>query len=80
MNRLAMPVRGARKRLKSGPEASGASKHHEPFGIKGSLAGAGGQGRVRTSGPSAVTATVCSAWAARLPSPLRMVQPSSSMK
>ena len=38
-----------------------------------------GQGTVRTWGPSAVMATVCSAWAARLPSPLRMVQPSPSM-
>jgi hypothetical protein len=53
--------------------------YHDPFGVKRSPAGAAGQGRVRTSGPSAVMATVCSAWAARLPSPLRMVQPSSSM-
>ena len=35
--------------------------------------------RVSTTGPSAVTAIVCSMWAARLPSLLRMVQPSSSI-
>ena len=34
---------------------------------------------VRMSGPSGVTATVCSTWAARLPSAERIVQPSSSI-
>ena len=34
---------------------------------------------VRTSGPSAVIATVCSAWAPRDPSRLRRVQPSGSV-
>jgi hypothetical protein len=39
-----------------------------------------GQGRsVRTSGPSAVIATVCSLWAPRDPSRLRRVQPSGSV-
>ena len=33
---------------------------------------------VRILGPSAVTAIVCSAWAARLPSAVRSVQPSAS--
>jgi SAM-dependent methyltransferase len=37
-----------------------------------------GYPRVRITGPSSVTAMVCSTWAARLPSPVRMVQPSSS--
>lgn len=36
------------------------------------------RGRVRILGPSGVTATVCSTWAARLPSALRSVQPSAS--
>src|ERR1700758_3344682 len=36
------------------------------------------QGAVRITGPSAVTATVCSACAAWLPSAVRIVQPSSS--
>jgi uncharacterized protein YbjT (DUF2867 family) len=46
----------------------------------------GGQGgltqsrAVRMRGPSAVTATVCSTCAARLPSPLRNVQPSASTR
>jgi len=35
---------------------------------------------VSTSGPSAVIATVCSTCAARLPSALRMVQPSRSIR
>ncbi|MDG9705695.1 hypothetical protein [Streptomyces sp. DH37] len=39
-----------------------------------------GQGRVRTRGPSSVTATVCSMWAARLPSVVRSVQPSASVR
>ncbi|MGW1990453.1 nuclear transport factor 2 family protein [Embleya sp. NPDC001921] len=34
------------------------------------------QGRVRIRGPSSVTATVCSMWAARLPSTVYRVQPS----
>ena len=34
--------------------------------------------RVRTSGPSSVTATVCSVWAAHAPSAVRTLQPSSS--
>ena len=34
---------------------------------------------VRTSGPSAVMATVCSMWAPREPSLLRSVQPSASV-
>ena len=59
--------------------AGGGGRHHDPFGVKKKPGRGGGQGRVRTSGPSAVTATVCSEWAARLPSPLRMVQPSRSM-
>ena len=41
-----------------------------------SAGGGAGYGVVRMSGPSAVTAMVCSTWAARLPSVLRMVQPS----
>jgi hypothetical protein len=35
---------------------------------------------VRMRGPSSVTAIVCSTWAARLPSALRTVQPSRSMR
>ena len=38
-----------------------------------------GQGRVRMRGPSSVTAMVCSMWAARLPSVVRRVQPSSAV-
>ena len=38
---------------------------------------AGHQRAVRTRGPVSVTATVCSAWAARLPSRVRTVHPSS---
>ena len=39
-----------------------------------------GQAAVRIRGPSGVTATVCSWCAARLPSALRSVQPSSSIR
>jgi len=39
-----------------------------------------GQGRVRMRGPSWVTAMVCSMWAARLPSIVRRVHPSASVR
>src|SRR5688572_8251954 len=38
------------------------------------------QGTVRTSGPSSVTAMVCSTWADRLPSRVTTVQPSSRVR
>ncbi len=63
-----------------GPHGAAAGTTDRSAELEKSPAGAGGQGMVRTCGPSAVMATVCSAWAARLPSPLRMVQPSPSMK
>lgn len=39
-----------------------------------------GQGRVRIRGPSSVMAMVCSMWAARLPSMVRRVHPSGSVR
>ncbi len=59
--------------------AIGNARTHEPVpGIEPVRAAAGDQLAVSTTGPSSVTATVCSKCAAREPSALRRVQPSGS--
>ena len=68
-------VRAARRlRVRAAGSGSGSGRSRRLRAARPRL----GQPAVRITGPSLVTATVCSACAARLPSAVRTVQPSSS--